>query len=86
MEKTPSTTVPRGLRNLSSPTTTTSRTTELQRLQADAAALDAWWKNDPRWQHTQRVYSGRCNSCQNVVWIRKVSQDDSCRFMNFYYR
>lgn len=48
--------VPRGLRNLP-PAPAVSPATELQRLRADAAALEAWWK-DPRWYQTKRVYSG----------------------------
>ena len=49
--------VPRGLRNLP-PAPTVSPTSELQRLKADAAALEAWWK-DPRWNETKREYSGK---------------------------
>ena len=49
--------VPRGLRGLPPPSTV-SPTSELERLKADAAALEAWWK-DPRWNQTKREYSGK---------------------------
>jgi Isocitrate lyase family len=28
-------------------------------LQAEAAAIERWWAQ-PRWQHTKRIYSGKC--------------------------
>ena len=49
-------TVPRGLRSLP-PASTVSPTSELERLRADSASLEAWWK-DARWNQTKRVYSG----------------------------
>jgi Isocitrate lyase family len=57
--------VPRGLRGLprnssssvNNPQPSSTRS-ELNQLQADAAAIEQWWK-DPRWKHTKRVYSGK---------------------------
>jgi hypothetical protein len=49
--------IPRGLRNLPPQKERPSPQSELQQLQQDAAKIERWWTN-PRWKHTQRVYSG----------------------------
>ena len=52
--------VPRGLRGLpiASLAGSTDARSEYDTLQAEAAAIEQWWAN-PRFQHTQRVYSGK---------------------------
>lgn len=49
--------IPRGLRSLSVPPLSSSKSYG-QQLKAEAAALDRWWAS-PRWMHTARVYSGK---------------------------
>jgi hypothetical protein len=51
--------VPRGLRVLSSSSSSVSTSTsrELSDLQAEASMIEQWWQ-EPRWKHTKRIYSG----------------------------
>jgi hypothetical protein len=58
--------VPRGLRVLQGssksdiPTVPVQPSAESERrqLEQDASAIETWWKSDPRWMHTRRIYSG----------------------------
>ena len=52
---------PRGLRGLPQETGP-SASQELQALKDEAARIERWW-TEPRWKHTQRVYSGAFCLC-----------------------
>ena len=59
--------VPRGLRGLSisSISPTPSARSEFDKLKNEANQIEQWWST-PRWQHTKRVYSGKCGTIYTV--------------------
>jgi hypothetical protein len=52
--------IPRGLRGLPASSTVArpSAAFEMSQLEQEAAAIERWWSDGSRWQHTKRVYSG----------------------------
>jgi isocitrate lyase len=59
-----STNIPRGHRVLDDSVTQSNHDDwSTKFLQEEAAAIERWWKKDPRWKHTKRIYSAMDVAC-----------------------
>jgi hypothetical protein len=83
--------VPRGLRGLpSSGRSQTSASSEMHRLQEEAASIERWW-SEPRWRHTKRVYSGKYKLCEHMrtrnqpTKVLLVVSFDECPYICIIY-